>query len=305
MIKPSDIDFNTTYCRFFMMLIGFIKPLVTAAIMGVLTNMIVKNNSKRGALDQKKQTLGSFMQNHHVATHIQHQVLSYLEHGEKQMQTLSNMEAVQTLSPTLQEEVAYHTMKGVINTFALFEVAFGGSFVRQLCSTLKLELFGPDDVICQEGHYISRMFFVSTGSVKLFRTVEDFPSFGKQLSVKFKTPDDSTACVIDEGEVKAGESFGAQALLLSAGGYSHFTAICFVFCELVFLTRQNFQTIVSRSPVWEKTLKKADAALSKAEDPETVIDSFARGDVDDIKSLVLDIHIGASNRKVFFGEKIR
>lgn len=306
MIKPSDIGFNTSYCRCFMMLIGFIKPVVGAAIMGVLTNMIVKNNSKRGALDQKKQTLGSFMQEKKVATHIQHQVLSYLEHGEKQMQTLSNMEAVQTLSPTLQEEVAYHTMKGVINTFALFEVAFGGSFVRQLCSTLKLELFGPDDAICQEGHKFSRMFFVSTGSVKLFRTVEGGSQpFGRQLSVKYKTSDNSTACVIDEGDVGAGESFGAQALLLSAGGYSKYTAICFVFCELVFLTRQNFQSIVSRSPVWEKTLKKVDSALTQAEDPEAVMDSFARGDVDDIKALVLNKHFGSSNRRAHFGAILR
>jgi hypothetical protein len=305
MIKPSDIEFKTTYCRYFMMLIGFIKPVVAAAIMGVLTNMIVKNNSKRGALQLKKQTLGSFMQQKKVGLHIQHQVLSYLEHGEKQLETLSNMEAVQTLSPTLQEEVAYHTMKGVIHTFGLFEIAFGGSFVRQLCSTLKLDLFGPDDVICQEGHYMSRMFFVNTGSVKLFRTVQGQQPFGRQLSVKYKTSDDSTACVIDEGEISAGESFGSQALLLSAGGYSHHTAICFVFCELVFLTRHNFLNIVSRSPVWEKTLKKVDLALVNAEDPASVIESFSSGDADDIKALVLDVHLGASNRKAFFGGILR
>lgn len=304
MIKPSDIGFNTTYCRYFMMIIGFIKPVVAAAIMGVLTKMIVDNNSKRGALQMKKQALGSFMQDKNVGIAIQHQVLSYLEHGEKQMQTMANMEAVQTLSPTLQEEVAYHSMRGVINTFALFEVAFGGSFVRQLCSTLKLELFGPDDVICQEGHYISRMFFVSSGGVKLFRTVEGQQPFGRQLSVKYNCGD-STACVIDEGDISAGESFGAQALLLSQGGYSYFTAICFVFCELVFLTRQNFQTIVSRSPIWEKTLRKVDCALSKAEDPEVLMDSFARGDIDEIKAQVLDVHIGVSNRRAFFGETLR
>merc|ERR1712224_483607 len=168
------------------------------------------------------------------------------------------------------------------------------------------ELFGPDDAICQEGHYISRMFFVSTGSVKLFRTVEGGSQpFGRQLSVKYKTSDNSTACVIDEGDVGAGESFGAQALLLSAGGYSRYTAICFVFSELVFLSRQNFQSIVSRSPVWEKTLKKVDSALSQAEDPENVMDSFARGDVDDIKALVLNKHFGSSNRRAHFGEMLR
>merc|ERR1719248_252113 len=80
MIKPADIGFNTSYCRFFMMLIGFIKPVVAASIMGVLTNMIVKDNSKRGALQLKKQALGIFMQEKKVATHVQHQVLAYLDH---------------------------------------------------------------------------------------------------------------------------------------------------------------------------------------------------------------------------------
>lgn len=152
---------------------------------------------------------------------------------------------------------------------------------------------------------MSRMFFVSTGSVKLFRTVEGTLPFGKQLSVKYRTANDSTVCVIDEGDVSAGESFGAQALLLSSGGYSKFTAICFVFCELVFLTRQSFQSIVSRSPVWEKTLQKVDSALTQAEDSEAVMDSFARGDVRDIKALVLDMHIGSSNRRAYFGDALR
>merc|ERR1740138_1785912 len=112
-MKPGDMGLNTTYCRYFLMLIGFVKPVVAAAIMGVLTNMIVKNNSKRGALQLKKQALGAFMQEKKVGIHIQHQVLAYMEHGEKQMQTVSDMEAVKTLSPTLQEEVAYHTMRSI------------------------------------------------------------------------------------------------------------------------------------------------------------------------------------------------
>jgi len=73
----------------------------------------------------------------------------------------------------------------------------------------------------------------------------------------------------------------------------------------VFITRQSFLSIVSRSPVWEKTLKKVDSALTQADDAEAAMDSFARGDVDDIKTLVLNKHFGSSNRKAHFAEKLR
>eukprot|EP00746_Dinoflagellata_sp_MGD_P134041 gnl/MRDRNA2_/MRDRNA2_67846_c0_seq1.p1 gnl/MRDRNA2_/MRDRNA2_67846_c0~~gnl/MRDRNA2_/MRDRNA2_67846_c0_seq1.p1 ORF type:complete len:647 (-),score=109.89 gnl/MRDRNA2_/MRDRNA2_67846_c0_seq1:148-2088(-) len=297
MMKPGDMALNTTYCRYFMMLIGFVKPVVGAAIMGVLTNMIVKNNSKRGALQLKKQALGAFMQEKKVSAHIQHQVLAYLDHGEKQMQTMADIDAIQTLSPTLQDEVAYHTMRAIIHTFALFEAAFGSSFVRQICSSVKLELFGPDDVICQEGHYITRMVFVNTGSVKLFRTVQT--SSPKTAPISYQT-DGMMAEVHSFGEISAGESFGGQGLLLAEGAYSRFTAICFVFCELVFLTRQNFQSIVSRSPVWEKTLKKAHSALIKATDQDLLLEQFARGDEAGIKDVLDATGYSSRNRRAFF-----
>eukprot|EP00746_Dinoflagellata_sp_MGD_P030614 gnl/MRDRNA2_/MRDRNA2_172663_c0_seq1.p1 gnl/MRDRNA2_/MRDRNA2_172663_c0~~gnl/MRDRNA2_/MRDRNA2_172663_c0_seq1.p1 ORF type:complete len:521 (-),score=98.33 gnl/MRDRNA2_/MRDRNA2_172663_c0_seq1:185-1633(-) len=293
--------------------------------MGVLTSMIVDNSSKRGALQLKKQTLGVFMQEKKVGAHIQHQVLAYLEHGEKQMQTLADIDAIQTLSPTLQEEVAYHTMRAVITTFGLFEVSFGDSFVRQLCSILKLELFGPDDVICQEGHYIARMVFVNSGSVKLFKTVDSMeacasdtskpsvrssPSRGAthtSINVEFLTADNSKAYVVDDGEVFAGDSFGAQALLLSAGGYSYFTAICFVFCELVFLTRQSFLAVVNRSPVWEKTLKRIDATLARSTDQKSLVLTFARGSAEDIRDALDEAQNRGSSRsrKVYFADILR
>ena len=41
----------------------------------------------------------------------------------------------------------------------------GGEGVQQLCLVLKLEHFGPDDIICQEGHFLHEMFFINSGHI--------------------------------------------------------------------------------------------------------------------------------------------
>merc|ERR1719171_2826258 len=98
--------------------------------------------------------------------------MAYLEHAEAQMVTLQDLDAIQSLSPTLREEVAYRTMKNSISSFMLFEKAFGIKFVQELCLILKLEHFGPDDMICQQGHLMNEMFFVNSGRLKLFEAVQ-------------------------------------------------------------------------------------------------------------------------------------
>lgn len=275
------------------MIIGFIKPVVGVTIMGVMTNLIVKNNRKRGSLQAKMQALGIFMQNKKVAASTQHQVLAYLEHAEKQMETLSDLDAIQTLSPTLREEVAYHTQRQVLNDFVLFEVAFGHSFARQLCSFLKLELFGPDDVICQMGHFLPNMVFVTSGSLKLF---------SKKSQPNFQAKADGPP-IEEYGEVPTGMTFGAQAVLQQVGYRSPFSVLCFVFCELTFLSRNDFQAVVARNPNWGEILKRIDNMIRRADDPAKIVAQMACGDEELMDLIAADSW--DSNKSSFYGNALR
>lgn len=278
--KPGDIKFETTYCRYFYMLFGFIRPLVNAAIMGVLTNLIVSQNNKKGHLKQKKQALGIFMQLKKVKRSTQHQVMAYLEHAEVQMETLQDFDAIKTLSPTLREEVAYRTLKHSISSFKLFDQAFGKPFVQQLCLVLKLEHFGPDDVICQEGHFLHEMFFINSGHLKLFKIegADEFRSVRKDLGIPK---------VSDAGQIEAGMTFGAMALLQSGDFESQVSVLCFEFCELSVLTKKDFLSVVSRNPYWLETLKKISSALCSAENPTELLARLGKGDDEELLETVL------------------
>eukprot|EP00811_Abedinium_folium_P005266 NODE_1484_length_2462_cov_4.674518.p1 GENE.NODE_1484_length_2462_cov_4.674518~~NODE_1484_length_2462_cov_4.674518.p1 ORF type:complete len:780 (-),score=189.50 NODE_1484_length_2462_cov_4.674518:121-2331(-) len=281
MIKPLEIQFNTSYCRVYYMWIGVLKPIVGAAIVGVLTNMIVKQNSARGKLQAKVQTVGTFMQCKDVPVGIQHQVLAYMEHADRQVQALQDADALATLSPTLRDEVAEATMGSIVDHFAVFRAGFGSSFVRQICTVLKLELFGPDDVICEEGHALTRMVFVISGSLRLFTwtkllpegsTVSPFsPGCSSTVSVdEFKTE------VTPAGQVREGHVFGAQALLAKRSYFSTTTALCYAFCELVFLSRADFFTVVEYNPTWQRMLRRLRARyeLETRQPTKDCVDKF-------------------------------
>lgn len=282
LLKPQDVIFRTSYCRYFFMLFGFIKPVVGASIMGVLTQMIVSHNNKRGNLELKIQAIGIFMQKKRVPLNIQHQVLAYLEHAEKQMETLQDLDAIKSLSPTLRLEVAYTTNHENISKFALWDSAFGKSFVRQLCGQLKLELFGPDDVIAQEGHPMTFMAFVNTGSLRLFKIKEEVT---KKDSVQSRQLSERGAGAVfyDDaieqcGEVSKGQSFGAEALLWPSLYKARRTALCLVFCELSTLKREDFVREVERSPVYVEILDQIRTVLRNSEDTEATLKSFENGD---------------------------
>jgi len=248
------------------MFIDVMKPIIGASITGVLTNMIVSQSKKRGTLDLKVQTLGAFMQAHGVSTPTQHQVLAYLEHAENHMQTLADLEAIKALSPTLQEEVAFETTHHVLNTFPSLKCAFGDAFLRELCNFLHISLFGPDEVVYQEGHFCSRMVFLSLGCLKLFQT---------------SVEQNDEPVVQYRGDVNPGNTFAAQALFLNTFR-SRVTAVCFVFCQLHFLTRAHFEEVASRHPDWQLTLTKVRRALDDENNPSKLVDTWAAGELDSL-----------------------
>jgi len=214
------------------------------------------------------------MQTKRVPVSTQHQVLAYLEHAEKQTETLADIDAIQTLSPTLRDEVAYNTMSSSISTYPLFEYAFGMPFLQQVCSLLELELFGPDDVICMEGHLLTQMVFVNRGRLKLFSSLTLPDRAQKTSSMSSCSSVDKAAAevshrIVDAGEVPQGKTFGASALFLDTSMRSPVTVLCFEFCELGFLTRQSFLGVIARNPEWDSTRKKINAAIRMSQDQVT------------------------------------
>merc|ERR1719388_130569 len=97
---------------------------------------------------------------------MQHQVRAYLRHADEQMETLHDIDAIHSLSPTLQRELAFCIMEKTVNQFGFFKKAFGEAFVRDICQIAQNLLVGPDDVVYQGGHITTFMTFVATGKLR-------------------------------------------------------------------------------------------------------------------------------------------
>lgn len=249
--KPKDIGFETSHCRYFFMLFGFIKPIVGATIVGGLMQMILKQNTKKGQLQQKKATLGIFMQQNKILKSTIHQVFAYLEHADQQMESVQELEAIKGLSPTLRDEIAYQTLGKRIGNFSLFMNAFGKNFARHLCSVLKIEHFGPDDMVYQTGHIMSRMVFVDTGTLVMFQI---------NSSVRPAEEGDEGSNIIQSGTIEQNQCFGGQCLFLE-GARSTETVLCLTFSELTFLSATDFKSVVSQNPMWGSMMRVVQETL--------------------------------------------
>ena len=53
---------------------------------------------------------------------MQRQVRAYLRHADEQMETMHDIDAIQSLSPTLQRELAFCIMEKTVNQFKFFIV---------------------------------------------------------------------------------------------------------------------------------------------------------------------------------------
>lgn len=156
--------------------------------------------------------------------------------------------------------------------------------VRALCPVLKLEHYGPDDLIFQQGHLMGGMVFLNSGTFKQFRHV----------ALPQKVEQDQEASGNSEGPLSnyeelpevIGGSLGAQAILCEHQKRSQTTVLCYTFCELTFLTRADFKRVVDQNPKWGVTLDRIGRILAPFDDNSEVMQALSYGDSKPLEALL-------------------
>merc|ERR1711933_128998 len=92
------------------------------------------------------------------------------------------------------------------------------------------------------------------------------------------------------GELAAGKTFGAESLLQPGVYRADVTSLCFTFCEVSFLKKAGFVSVIARNPQWDQALKKFQMFFrtTAAENVAGLIESLAEGDVNLLDSILTE-----------------
>ena len=184
----------------FSSLIVMIGAISTAFIFGNMAALMAVINKKDSRFQEQIDFVSTTMRSIKLPESIQNQVIEYLMHCQESPDIQQDIDKFfEALSPSLKNIVLIHMFNKVIKSIEIFkdctEIETGF-----IINNLKSMLFLIDDEIIRQGDFGNRMYFISSGMVDVYLTVEKYHH-------EIKNPDK------DPNEPKNKENIKENALL--------------------------------------------------------------------------------------------
>ena len=171
---------------------------------------------------RQRERLGAFMQYRALPAPLRRRIQRYFDYVWEERMVSDESEVMQSLPPSLREEVALFLKRDLIKNVPLFDAA-SDAFVRDVALNLEPFVALPGDYIVRVGETGREMFFLSRG------TVEIVARDGTILN-----------------SLNDGDFFGEIALFLDQPRSASVRAVSA--CDLYELDKPMFERIVSTYP---------------------------------------------------------
>ncbi len=216
-IVPVTLD-QKVYAIFVMMLgVG-----IYAYLIGNIASLISSLDPVRANYMQQRERLGAFMQYRALPIPLRHRIQRYFDYVWDERLVSDESEVMQSLPPSLRDEVALFLKRDLIKNVPLFQSA-SDAFVRDVALNLKPFVALPGDFVVRAGESGREMYFLSRGSVEIV------------------AKDGATMNTLSDGDF-----FGEIALFLDHPRTASVRAI--TACDLYELDKPMFERIVSTYP---------------------------------------------------------
>ena len=167
----------------------------------------------------------SFISKNKIPNELRHRMLRYIifcRENEKKATDKEN-EILRNISLPLREEIFINTRGHILNINKIFKM-FDASFRKVIGFHLRLQIFGPNDIIFDSGENSSLMYFIQNGEVEIFHAA---------TSTTFK--------ILDKGK-----SFGEIAFFLGTSRSASARSV--FFSELLTLSRSILNGLLNCRP---------------------------------------------------------
>ena len=168
----------------------------------------------------------SFISQNGIPKGLRHKILKYVTFCRENERKSANKESeiLVNLSLPLREEIFTQTRGFILAKHPVFKL-YKPSFLKFIGYHLKLQIFGPQDLIFEEGENSSIVYFIQNGNVEIYHA---------KTNTTFKN-------------LKKGKCFGEISFFLGTTRTS--SAKSAGFTELLALNRSTMNTILASKPI--------------------------------------------------------
>ena len=199
--------------------------IVFAYILGKIESTLNSYQKESNETQRLLSKCKTFISKNKIPNELRHRMLRYIifcRENEKKATDKEN-EILSNISLPLREEIFINTRGHILNMNKIFKI-FDVSFRKVIGFHLKLQIFGPNDIIFDSGENSSLMYFIQNGEVEIFHAT---------TSTTFK--------ILDKGK-----SFGEIAFFL--GTTRSASARSVFFSELLTLSRSVLNGLLNCRP---------------------------------------------------------
>lgn len=152
----------------------FLGILFYSFLVSLISSMVVKDESKRAILLEKKKILDSIAKEHKISDDLFNKVSRVIDHSVSNDNN-DKLNLIEDLPSNLKDSIQLSIHDKTINTLYFFKDSEIG-FTLYTCSFLKMSVYDKHFRLLNVGQNVSEMFFVMKGSIMLTLS-DDYESY--------------------------------------------------------------------------------------------------------------------------------
>ena len=157
---------RVTVDRWLKMFNMFFGALITASLIGNVSDLIIHMDSSGRSFNEKLEEVTQFIEYKGYNADIKRRILAYYHLKYDKGKYFSESKIIDELNPPLRRHLALQDCEEIVLKVPFFKEA-DSFFISQIVLILKLEHYLPGDLIIQEGDYGDSMYFIQMGTVEV------------------------------------------------------------------------------------------------------------------------------------------
>ena len=198
-------------------------------IIGNVASLIANLDIARAGYQKRMEEINSFLRAKRVPPELQGRVRGYYAYLWETRKSVSAVNIVDELPPTLALEVLLFLNESILEKVDIFKDA-SGLFIREIVQLLRPMVFLPEDFIIRQGEQGDCMYFLSSGEAEVEVS-------GVQVA-----------------KLVEGSPFGETALL--EGGRRMASIRALTYCDVYRLDKSDFDALRTRYPDFDARVRE-------------------------------------------------
>ncbi|WP_430813504.1 cyclic nucleotide-binding domain-containing protein [Carboxylicivirga sp. RSCT41] len=227
----GDITPETNAQKLYAIFVQLLGYGVFTYMIGSVASRLLRKDPARVRFEDNVDGLVSLLHFKSLPAPLRNKIMDYYKYMWRNRLGYDETAFLESLPNNLQQEVALHLKREIIDKVSLFKDA-SETFKREIALMLKSVFITPNNYVCKAGEQANSMYFVVKGELMTLSADEK-----RQLT-----------------QIKTGDYFGEIALLKNKTRSATIKALSY--CDLYALDKESFDQVIIKYPHIEKMIRE-------------------------------------------------